>query len=207
MKVSSAPNLDGRQQRTARSRLAICEACLYLVEKGVFQPSADEIAERAGVSRRSIFNHFADLAELYDAVVDVGMERYAPLREDIAESDPPALRVDKLVKGRSKFLEATTAFIRCLTAQTLLGAGSEQATRVSIGLLQLQYDEVARLFQRDLAPLSARERSEVLEVISAAMAPLTWEYLRRGRQLSIARARAVMKRSVTAALRDAGVEA
>ena len=43
-----------------------------LVQEGTLQPSADEVAKRAGVSRRSIFNHFVDLAELYDAVVEVG---------------------------------------------------------------------------------------------------------------------------------------
>ncbi|MEE3331195.1 MAG: TetR/AcrR family transcriptional regulator [Myxococcota bacterium] len=207
MTLSGATNLDGRQRRTARSRLAICEACLDLVESGALQPTADEIAKRAGVSRRSIFNHFADLAELYDAVVDVGMQRYAPLRQEIPENGSAEQRVEELVRTRSKFLEATTPFIRGLTVQTFSGAASDQAERVSIGLLQIQHDEIARLFQRDLASLPTRERNEALEAISVAMAPLTWEYLRRGRGHSIARARAVMKRGVTAVLRDAGVEA
>ena len=39
--------LDGRQSRTARSRLAICEACLDLIQEGVLQPSADQVAETA----------------------------------------------------------------------------------------------------------------------------------------------------------------
>ena len=74
---------DGRLSRTVRSRLAICEACLDLVQAGVLQPSADQIAERAGLSRRSIFNHFGDLAELYDAVVETGMQRCAPLLKEV----------------------------------------------------------------------------------------------------------------------------
>ena len=85
MPSATLQELDGRQSRTARSRLAICEACLDLVQEGVLQPSADEIAQRAGLSRRSIFNHFADLAELYDAVVEVGMERCAPLLTEISD--------------------------------------------------------------------------------------------------------------------------
>ncbi|MEM7232854.1 MAG: TetR/AcrR family transcriptional regulator [Planctomycetota bacterium] len=64
--MSTAPVMDGRAVRTARSRQAICEACLDLIEEGVLQPSADLVCERAGVSRRSVFNHFRDLAELYD---------------------------------------------------------------------------------------------------------------------------------------------
>jgi len=96
----SEAGVDGRLSRTMRSRLAICEACLDLVQEGVLQPSADQVAERAGVSRRSIFNHFADLAELYDAVVEVGMQRCAPLLEEIASSGPVAQRIERLVEVR-----------------------------------------------------------------------------------------------------------
>ena len=67
---ATAPPLDGRLNRALRSRRAICDACLDLVQEGVLQPSADQIADRAGVSRRSIFYHFSDLAALYDASDD-----------------------------------------------------------------------------------------------------------------------------------------
>lgn len=206
MPSTSAEEFDGRQSRTARSRLAICEACLDLVQAGSLQPSADEIAERAGVSRRSIFNHFADLAELYDAVVEVGMRRYAPLLEKISDREPVARRVDRLVRTRSKFLEATAAFTRALTAQSLVGPAADQARRVSRDALRRQHQEVERLFQPELGGLSATERAEVLEAISAAMAPVLWESLRRARGNSASRARAVMKRTLTAILRDAGVD-
>jgi AcrR family transcriptional regulator len=207
--MPSAPveGLDGRQSRTARSRLAICEACLDLVQEGVLQPSADEIAERAGLSRRSIFNHFTDLAELYDAVVEVGMQRCAPLPEEISEHEPVAGRVDRLVRVRSTFLEATAPFTRALTAQALVGPASDQAIRVSGNALRLQHREVERLFQGELLHLPPPERTEVLEALSAAMSPLQWEYLRRSRGNSMARARAVVKRALTSILRDAGVGA
>jgi AcrR family transcriptional regulator len=202
---ASVQPLDGRQSRTARSRLAICEACLDLVQEGALQPSADEIAERAGVSRRSIFNHFADLAELYDAVVDVGMQRCAPLLEEISEHEPVAQRVERLVEVRSRFLEATAAFTRALTAQALVGPAADQAIRVSREALRLQHQEVERLFGRDLLGLPPAERAEVLEALSAALSPLQWEYLRRSRGNSLVRARAVLGRVLTSILRDAGL--
>lgn len=206
MSSASVQALDGRQSRTARSRLAICEACLDLVQEGVLQPSADEIAERAGLSRRSIFNHFADLAELYDAVVEAGMERCAPLLETISETAPVSRRIEELVRIRSTFLEATAPFTRALTAQALVGPAADQAIRVSRNALRLQHQEVERLFQADLGNLPAAERAVVLEAISATLAPLQWEYLRRSRGSSLARARAVLRRALTAILRDAGVE-
>ena len=206
MPSAAVERLDGRQSRTARSRLAICEACLDLVQEGALQPSADQIAERAGVSRRSIFNHFSDLAELYDAVVEAGMQRCAPLQEEISDREPVARRVDLLAQARSRFLEATAAFTRALTAQALVGPASDQALRVSKDAARRQYQEVERLFQRELQGLPEPERAEVLEAMSAAMSALQWEYLRRRRGNSMPRARAVQKRMLMSILRGAGVD-
>ena len=71
--------------------------------------------------------------------------------------------------------------------------------------LQKQREEVERLFLGELDGAPLPVRMETMEAISAATSPLTWEYLRRGRGLSMARARAVMKRTLDALLRDAGV--
>lgn len=207
MASSAAEALDGRQSRTARSRRAICEACLDLVQEGALQPSADQVAERAGVSRRSIFNHFSDLAELYDAVVEVGMQRCAPLLTQIPADGPVGRRVEQLVTVRSSFLEAAAPFTRALTAQALVGPATDQALRVSRHALRLQHREVEHLFERDLSHLPAAERAEVLEAISAALSPLHWEDVRHGRGSSMSRARAILQRTLRAILRDAGVDA
>jgi TetR/AcrR family transcriptional regulator, regulator of autoinduction and epiphytic fitness len=197
--------VDGRLSRTVRSRLAICEACLDLVQAGTLQPSADEIAARAGVSRRSVFNHFADLAELYDAVVEVGMQRYEPLLEKISDDAPVHDRVKRLIEVRTKFLEATSSFVRALTAQSLVGTASDQALRVSRDALRINCQEIERLFQREIADLPAQDHFEVVESLSAALSAVQWEYLRRSRQHSIARSRAIVARMLIAVLKDAGV--
>jgi len=203
----AAEAMDGRQSRTARSRLAICEACLDLVQEGVLQPSADQIAERAGLSRRSIFNHFTDLAELYDAVVEAGIQRCAPLLEEISDQIPTSGRVERLILLRTRFLEETAAFTRALTAQGLVGPAADQARRISEEGLRIQHRDLERLFREELSGLSRSVREEVLEAMSAAMAPLVWETLRRGRHHALSRSRAVMKRTITAILRDVGVDA
>jgi len=203
--TSAEAPVDGRQVRTLRSRRAICDACLDLVQEGVLQPSADQIADRAGLSRRSIFYHFSDLGALYDAVVEAGMQRCAPLREEIPRSAPLAVRVARLAAARARFLEATTPFRRALAAQALVGPASGPALRVARALLRAQRDEAAAPFADELAALPAPERAEVVEALAAAASPATWEYLRASRCLSVARARAVMQRSLAALLRDAGV--
>ena len=201
---ASSLSVDGRLSRTVRSRLAICEACLDLVQEGVLQPSADQVAERAGLSRRSIFNHFNDLAELYDAVFEVGMQRCAPLQREISREEPLHRRVQMWAEARSKFLEATAPFTRALTAQALAEPTGQHALRVSQEALRLQQQAVERLFRSDLDGLTAQQQDEALEAISAATSPLTWEHLRHSRGLSMSRARAVMKRTLIALLNDSG---
>ena len=204
--MSQVTTVDGRLSRTVRSRLAICEACLDLVQEGTLQPSADEIAARAGLSRRSVFNHFADLAELYDAVVEVGMQRCEPLLEKISDDAPVYDRVKRLIEVRAKFLEATSSFARALTAQSLVGTAADQAIRVSRDALRINCQEIERLFQREIGNLPAQDHFEVVESLSAALSAVQWEYLLRSRQHSITRSRAIVGRTLMAVLRDAGVD-
>src|SRR3954471_16490501 len=53
-------------QRETRDRIARCAAELH-EEKGVAQTTVSEIARRAGVTRVTVYNHFADLGELLPA--------------------------------------------------------------------------------------------------------------------------------------------
>lgn len=207
MTPDSAENLDGRLGRKLKSRLAICEACLDLLQDGVLQPSADRVAQRAGVSRRSIFNHFANLAELYDAVFEVGTQRYAPLLGQVSENQPIAERVERLVELRSNFLELTAPITRAFTVQALVEPTREPALRVSRQALQLHHQHLERLFEKELGGLSETERADVIEAMTAVTSAPLWEALRRGREKSIAAAAAIVKRSLRAILRDVGVAA
>jgi AcrR family transcriptional regulator len=55
-----------QSQRETRDRIARAAAELH-EEKGVAQTTVAEIARRAGVSRLTVYNHFADLSELLPA--------------------------------------------------------------------------------------------------------------------------------------------
>ena len=57
--------VDGRRLRSERSRQAIIDAALELMEEGVLVPTAQMISERAGVGIRSFFRHYADMGTLF----------------------------------------------------------------------------------------------------------------------------------------------
>lgn len=199
----ASEGVDGRLSRAMRSRLAICDACLDLIQEGVLQPSADQIAERAGISRRSIFYRFKDLSELYDAVVEVGMQRCAPLLREIPVDASLRDRIDMSVDVRAQFFEGTAPFTRALAAQSLVGTTSAQARRVSLDALNRQAEDVERVFEPELSALGEDARAELIEALASVSCAPHWEVLRRSRGLSMARARGVMKRAITALLQDA----
>src|SRR5580698_917075 len=72
----------GRGDRVARTREAIVSSTLTLAMEGEVAPIVRDIAKLAGVSARTVFQHFADTAELYVAVLGRVLANLA--------NDPPA---------------------------------------------------------------------------------------------------------------------
>ena len=66
---------DGRMARAVRTRRAVADAMLSLIADGDLRPTSKVIAERAGVSERTIFQHFADLEQLFGAASERVGER------------------------------------------------------------------------------------------------------------------------------------
>ena len=58
--ADEAPPRDGRAARALRTRQAVADALLRLLEEGELRPTSRMIAEKAGVSERTIFQHFED---------------------------------------------------------------------------------------------------------------------------------------------------
>jgi hypothetical protein len=54
---------DGRVARSHRSRRAIVDAMRALHAEGDLRPTAPRVAERAGVSLRTVWQQFADMAQ------------------------------------------------------------------------------------------------------------------------------------------------
>ena len=62
--------VDGRRARSERSKQAIIDATLVLMEEGNLIPTAQQISDRAGVGIRSFFRHFEDMETLFATIDD-----------------------------------------------------------------------------------------------------------------------------------------
>ena len=69
MSKSNPPEeLDGRRLRSERSKQAIIDASLALMEEGNLIPTAQQISDQAGVGIRSFFRHFEDMETLFATI-------------------------------------------------------------------------------------------------------------------------------------------
>lgn len=109
---SAAQPVDGRTARAARTRESIVDATVALLAENDLRPSAPRIAERAGVSVRSVFQHFDDLETLYAAVGSRVREQVLPLIRHIDPARPVEDRIVEFIHQRAQVNEALTPTLR-----------------------------------------------------------------------------------------------
>ena len=108
---------DGRRLRSVRSKQAIVDAFIELVNEGTLVPTAQQIADQAGVGIRTVFRHFSDMESMF-AVADaqkrasyealfVGGDRDGSLTD----------RIQRAVERRAQAFEATKNAILSTHAQ------------------------------------------------------------------------------------------
>lgn len=100
-------NTDGRRLRRDRNRATVVDALLALYGEGNLDPSAAQIAERAGLSPRSLFRYFDDVDDLAREAINTQHGRALHLTIVAAEPrDPFDDRVRALVAQRMAMWEA-----------------------------------------------------------------------------------------------------
>lgn len=194
-----APKVDGRLARSARTFAAVVDAFLQLLEEGDLRPTAARVADRAGVSRRSVYVHFRDLDTLFAAAADRHYElRLVPLlvdREAMPEDLP--CRIEMFVKLKAERLELVTPVRRA--AMLSEPFSKEVAGQLATARVRARA-EVQIVFAKELEPLDCERRVVVEEAILQAVSWTTWESMRRSSGLPAATAAAVMAHLLTSAL-------
>ncbi len=105
-------SLDGRVRRGARNREQILDALYALIQSGEIQPTAEQVARKAGVGARTVFRHFEDMERL-NAEMSMRVERSVrPLFEAPPVRGSLEERVRALVKGRVQLWEKIAPFRR-----------------------------------------------------------------------------------------------
>ncbi|HYM14643.1 MAG TPA: TetR/AcrR family transcriptional regulator [Dehalococcoidia bacterium] len=191
---------DGRAARAGRTRAAVVDAMLALIEEGDLRPTAQRVAERAGVSLRSVFQHFDQLDELHAAVADRQVQRVLALARPVPRTGPLDVRIDAFVAQRARILEAISPVRR---SAVLAEPWAPEIARRLSAVRQRGRREVELVFAPELERLPAAPRRELLDALAVAASWPTWEALRAHHGLAPAAARRVVARTVRALLEEA----
>jgi AcrR family transcriptional regulator len=107
---------DGRLLRRKRNRDAVVGSLLDLFRAGNLQPSAEEIAARAGLSPRSLFRYFGDVDDLTrTAIARLELEAFHLVPVNTYPEADPAVKARVLAHQRFRLYEAvghTAAVLR-----------------------------------------------------------------------------------------------
>jgi TetR/AcrR family transcriptional regulator, regulator of autoinduction and epiphytic fitness len=188
---------DGRLARGERARSAVVDALLDLLQAGELRPTAPRIAERAGVSLRSVFHHFADLEKLFATAAEHQMRRLRGLVGRLPVDGPLSGRLDAFVRQRARVLEAITPVRRAaVRVEPLSPELAHHLARVRAA----GRAEVRRVFGRELDALPPAARRDAIDALTVAASWPTWEALRTHQGLAPARAAKVLHRMLAALL-------
>lgn len=180
MNVASMPDKnkkpDGRLLRSERSRQLIIDAMQELVEEGVLVPTAQTVADRAGVGIRTVFRHFADMETLF-ATMDV--ELRASYEDLFLGGDRAGTLPERILHA----IERRAAAWEKLSSTIL----STRAQMWRSPVLQKNYARNQRGLRKDLAawlPEITDLTAERREAVDAAASFETWDRLRSQQGLS-----------------------
>jgi AcrR family transcriptional regulator len=177
----------GRGDRVARTREAIVSSTLTLAMEGEVAPIVRDIAKLAGVSARTVFQHFADTAELYVAVLGRVL---TGVRGEAQPSGPSATALDERISaaigqraGRYEKLLPMWTFV-----ETLQRRSSEAGEQVS-KLYASNREQLAECFGEELTTLPGEKRERTLNALAMALTPESWIVLRERLGLTVDQAR------------------
>ncbi len=171
--------IDGRRARGLRTRDAIISALLDLVAGGDVAPTAQRIADRAGVSVRSVYQHFADVEGLYADAAERTYEWVRETAKDVDTSLALTKRVDAFVESRASLLESLLAFYR---AVRLMEPTSDRVRSYRLAMEKWEKDRIGKVFAPELKAMDASTRSAVLAGIDVLASADSWDHLRRNGQ-------------------------
>jgi AcrR family transcriptional regulator len=191
---------DGRLRRGARTRDAIVRSYIELLGSGERTPRAENIAQRAGVGIRTVYNQFRDMEGLRaeaGALVWAQIEKY--IVRDVPRGASLDERLDLFVGMRSQLLETLAPYAR--SAQGHHAKSGELRRQRSV-LVKGSKRELSVTFRPELSRREGHERDQFLDALHAVSSSSAWSGLRDELDLDVPDATAVFRVTLGALLRS-----
>lgn len=163
---------------------------LELVREGDVAPSAETVADRAGVGRRTVFRLFTDMEGVYREMHAIMVAKIAPMFQAPFAATNWRDRLDEIIDRRARMFE-----------EMLPIKSGADAHKHRSSFLQREHKKITRL-QRDtllaVLPASIAAQTERVEALDLTLSFEVWRRLRQEQRLPPAQAVGVLRRLVRA---------
>jgi len=185
--------IDGRRQRSERTRQFLIEAYLALLSESAKVPTAAQIAERAGYSVRSLFERFPDLLALSLAAADFAFEQ-ANAQAVIRNVGAGRMtRIHTQVETRARTCERWLPLWRALLVNQHYSPELQQRIRI---MREAVVRRLELMYRPELSTLAEPDRRRILIALEALTDFESWAQMRGRHGLAFEDACAVWIRAI-----------
>ena len=171
---------------------------LELLREGS-RPTVAQIAERAGLSERTVYHHFTERDRVLEVAAELQVGRVLAMVQPIPTNLPLDQRIQRFVESRATVLEDITPVRR---AAMLVEAEAPRLRELRDDTLAAARLQAEATFAPELSRLDDEVRLRRIAAIDTASTWVTWEHLRASIGLSVDATSQVVRDTVTALLRD-----
>jgi AcrR family transcriptional regulator len=196
--MAEPQRLDGRRARREQNADAVVEAMLDLLGEGNLNPSAAAVAERSGVSLRSVFRYFDDMDALTELAIARQMERAGQWFDLLDATGTIEERAAALAAHRVEQHAHLAPYARAALVRAHQYPAVAQGLATRRDALRRQ---VEVLFTPELDSRARRERDEVLAALEGVTSLEVVELMITHRGLDPGRVQGVLTRSLLGVLR------
>lgn len=191
--------IDGRRARRDRNHELVLDAVRTLFTEEMLFPSMEAVAQRSGVSVRSLYRYFDDVESLVSAAVQRSMQLGSE-RAHIPSfgRGPFDERVSRFIETRVALYEFQSAGFR---ASRFHAPNVPQLREALDATRRFLRDQVEGQFATELRALNRRERFLALSSCDAISQFDSIDYLRRDRQATVSECKEILARTIERNLR------
>ena len=184
---------DGRTARAERTRAAIVNAHVALINEGDLSPSGERIAERAGISLRTLWTNYKDMETLFKASGERILADQLAMWTPVDPTLPLHRRIDEYCRQRARLSQAIAPAARAAAMREPVSPQLQRNRRKHIAHVVA---EVEQLFAAELE-MAGESRAELTHAVVAASMFPAWSMFVDGLGLDAEAARSAMTRTVT----------
>ena len=162
------------------------------MQEGDYDPSAETVAERAGVGLRSVFRHFKDMESLRGEIMQRIIALVAEIRAKPFPGPTWRENLDEVIKRRAEAFEILTPF-------RLAGLAHRRRSQVVEANNEL-INHALRLVLTNVLPPEVVENKPAFEAVDMVLSMDAWIRLRLDQKLTPEEAVVVIRRLVATQL-------